>query len=1072
MADDFGCFRLVWTGLVLVMIKTAMISDCGTCQDDFYFRKWPVSPQGIIRTGQSVELECRVSAEDRISISWTLNGEQLINSSRRYQNATTGDLTIRRADHRFDSGDFACTATNVSSGFSIASQPATLMIHWIGHSTRINLESLTTGRHIVEDELSGLAQVDTGEDVALYCHAEGSGELQYDWFHNGRKIPKNKTKKLSLHSFSASESGTYTCSAKNGAGHSKSNVPSILTTVKSQLVRFTKDTVATVDSTVRLPCAFQPPANPVEWLFRGSLLGQTSQHTVESDGQLVISKINQQSEGWYHCRKSDGSTVEEYGSHLKVAFLHDFAKTAIDPPPPLSNGHHYYFAEYSTAELSCTAPDGLPPPTIWWEGPSGQVLTPPSEKTDSVLLLTRVLQEDAGTYRCRAGNIVRNVSIHVNLVVTSPPTIQQHPVSASVNEDETVSMSCAFSGSPAPATIVQWLKNGQPLTDPPKPVHGLRNSTLNFVAASKRHVGNYACRLRTIGHLPVDSQTATLHVREKLKFTVPPVAKSLELGTVRKVLCKAQGSPAPIVRWVKEDLKPLLTWPPHIEDINGTLIFHGVQDDDAGQYTCIATNSQGFISASVLINVTMSPHFTSLPNNVTFYKEGQKVELHCRANGHPFPTIQWDKDSVMDGFTSDRFSVNRNGTLIIENVQQADQGFYGCTAGNAGGFKRAEFRLVVQDWEYQYGDYEGAESITKTIIITLGAAAAYIFLSVGLLIWCRLKRRQRKLQSPNDGGNAEAQVADVQTALLTKEDQGENGRQSPAIDKLNVPSSAITKGALQGKGRFGDILEGLVTGLNDSEGTTRVLLRILATRDEDLIVEFRRQVDMLHRVRHANLVAVLGCCRDSPDVQMILMEYHQLFNLKSHLLSTSSSQPWSLAQIQSATLQIATGMNALAQKRFVHRDLGTRNILVGFHGKDNQRISLKIGSFGMDKEPFNKDYFVFKHQPIALRWLPHEAVLEDEYSTKSDVWMFAVTIWELYNAAQQPLSGHSDDVVLAELKKKGTLWDASFCKSNAMSSLLIKCWSHDPLLRPSFDELVHCAESAAVPTSSGESKTR
>lgn len=148
----------------------------------------------------------------------------------------------------------------------------------IGHSTRINLESLTTGRHIVEDELSGLAQVDTGEDVALYCHAEGSGELQYDWFHNGRKIPKNKTKKLSLHSFSASESGTYTCSAKNGAGHSKSNVPSILTTVKSQLVRFTKDTVATVDSTVRLPCAFQPPANPVEWLFRGSLLGQTSQY--------------------------------------------------------------------------------------------------------------------------------------------------------------------------------------------------------------------------------------------------------------------------------------------------------------------------------------------------------------------------------------------------------------------------------------------------------------------------------------------------------------------------------------------------------------------------------------------------------------------------------------------------------------------------------------------------------------------------------------------------------------------------------------------------------------------------
>jgi hypothetical protein len=39
-----------------------------------------------------------------------------------------------------------------------------------------------------------------------------------------------------------------------------------------------------------------------------------------------------------------------------------------------------------------------------------------------------------------------------------------------------------------------------------------------------------------------------------------------------------------------------------------------------------------------------------------------------------------------------------------------------------------------------------------------------------------------------------------------------DGRQSPAIDKLNVPNSSITKGALQGKCRFGDILEGSVTG--------------------------------------------------------------------------------------------------------------------------------------------------------------------------------------------------------------------------------------------------------------------
>lgn len=155
------------------------------------------------------------------------------------------------------------------------------LVFWIpgiGNTTRINLQSLTTGRHIVEDGLSGLAQVNEREDVALQCQVEGSGEILYDWFHNGRRIPKNKTKRLTLNSVSTSASGTYTCAAKNGAGHTKLNIPIGLSSsqVTRQLVRFVKETVATLDSTVRLPCAFQPPAQ-VEWHFRGSLLGQTSQ---------------------------------------------------------------------------------------------------------------------------------------------------------------------------------------------------------------------------------------------------------------------------------------------------------------------------------------------------------------------------------------------------------------------------------------------------------------------------------------------------------------------------------------------------------------------------------------------------------------------------------------------------------------------------------------------------------------------------------------------------------------------------------------------------------------------------
>lgn len=47
-----------------------------------------------------------------------------------------------------------------------------------------------------------------------------------------------------------------------------------------------------------------------------------NRYSIEADGQLVISKMSQPSEGWYSCRKSengDSNVVEEYGSFVKVA---------------------------------------------------------------------------------------------------------------------------------------------------------------------------------------------------------------------------------------------------------------------------------------------------------------------------------------------------------------------------------------------------------------------------------------------------------------------------------------------------------------------------------------------------------------------------------------------------------------------------------------------------------------------------------------------------------------------------------------------------------------------------------
>ena len=49
---------------------------------------------------------------------------------------------------------------------------------------------------------------------------------------------------------------------------------------------------------------------------------------------------------------------------------------------------------------------------------------------------------------------------------------------------------------------------------------------------------------------------------------------------------------------------------------------------------------------------------------------------------------------------------------------------------------------------------------------------------------------------------------------------------------------------------------------------------------------------------------------------------------------------------------IAAGMEYLASKKFLHRDLATRNCLVGKH------LMVKIADFGMSRNVYSSDYYV------------------------------------------------------------------------------------------------------------------
>ncbi|PNF37482.1 hypothetical protein B7P43_G14863 [Cryptotermes secundus] len=233
----------------------------------------------------------------------------------------------------------------------------------------------------------------------------------------------------------------------------------------------------------------------------------------------------------------------------------------------------------------------------------------------------------------------------------------------------------------------------------------------------------------------------------------------------------------------------------------------------------------------------------------------------------------------------------------------ADSGKYGCTAGNSGGFKREEVTLIVRSPEgyHPSEDQEGDSSMmTKTFTITLSIAGSYMMLVVGLMIWCRHRRKRRKQAYLTANGaevtkaeNGEAgvehtelkeatasqQLPDVggdgaDTAQSHSSSQSRRSNKSSSYDRLAFPRQDLHNMVLLGRGKFGEVFLARAKGLQegeDKEKETVVMVKSLQnTREDSALQEFKRELDMFHKLQHQHIVQLLGLCCEANPHYMIL----------------------------------------------------------------------------------------------------------------------------------------------------------------------------------------------------------
>uniref|UniRef100_A0A0K0E1B0 Tyrosine-protein kinase n=1 Tax=Strongyloides stercoralis TaxID=6248 RepID=A0A0K0E1B0_STRER len=251
-----------------------------------------------------------------------------------------------------------------------------------------------------------------------------------------------------------------------------------------------------------------------------------------------------------------------------------------------------------------------------------------------------------------------------------------------------------------------------------------------------------------------------------------------------------------------------------------------------------------------------------------------------------------------------------------------------------------------------------------------------------------------------------------------------------------------------GRGNFAIVYKGTFT--TNGNQTINVAIKVAITETSDKINIKNAKDDLLKEAKimsylvHDNIVHFYGIACDKPPV-ILVMELCPGGALSSHLKREEKN----ICELEKVLYahEICKGCTFLHSKEIIHRDLAARNCLISQDG------IIKISDFGLSKMSTELKYENFWSQKIPLAWMAPETLVHNPtYSEKSDVWSFAVVLFEIFSNGAKPWPD-MEPKKMATLIRKIKLWDMPSGTPKFVLDIVNKIFKADPSVRPDFKEL-------------------
>ena len=272
-----------------------------------------------------------------------------------------------------------------------------------------------------------------------------------------------------------------------------------------------------------------------------------------------------------------------------------------------------------------------------------------------------------------------------------------------------------------------------------------------------------------------------------------------------------------------------------------------------------------------------------------------------------------------------------------------------------------------------------------------------------------------------------------------------------------------------GTGVFGKVILANTVGLsyqylgignsNDSAISIKVAVKLLNKSPASAEVRraFDKEIKFMSRLKDDNVIRLLGICTTgTPFIMMEYMEngdlnnYLQKFKLTTDTDKVPAANEITLIALVHISYQIASGMKYLSSCKFIHRDLASRNILVGIN------YTIKIADFGMSQNLYSAYYCrVGGRSVLPIRWMAYECFF-GKFSVKTDVWAFGITLWEIFTLCRNMPFVELTNQQMVEDAIKGAKRKIPAQPENCPDDIyciMKSCLRHDPSERAEFKVL-------------------